>query len=159
MVRGAVLPTEAKTMNAEHPPDFHAWLVRTARLLREHRWDELDAEQLAEEVEDLSKSERRGVSSQLTRLLLHLLKWRFQPQRRSDSWLDSIADARLQLQLALDDSPSLRGYPAEQLAVCYQKARRAAARQTGLAPERFPEQCAFSLDDVLNEDWLPDAAD
>lgn len=146
-------------MNAEHPPDFHAWLVRTARLLREHRWDELDAEQLAEEVEDLSKSERRGVSSQLTRLLLHLLKWRFQPQRRSDSWLDSIADARLQLQLALDDSPSLRGYPAEQLAVCYHKARRAAARQTGLAPERFPEQCPFSLDDVLNEDWLPDAAD
>ena len=142
-------------MNAEQPSDFHAWLTRTARLLREHRWDELDAEQLADEVEDLGKSERRGVSSQLTRLLLHLLKWHYQPQRRSDSWLDAIADARLQLRLAIEDSPSLRAYPADQLASCYARARRSAARQTDLPIERYPEVCPFPIEDVLSEDWLP----
>jgi hypothetical protein len=107
----------------------------------------------------LGKSERRGIASQLTRLLVHLLKWRHQPERRSDSWRDSIADARLQIQLALEDSPSLRPYPAEQLDTCYRKARRAAAQQTGLAPGRFPDSCPFMLADVLSEDWLPEAAD
>lgn len=143
-------------MHAEHPPDFQDWLARTARLIRERRWQELDAEQLADAIEDLGKSERRGITSQLTRLLVHLLKWRFQPARRSDSWLDAIADARLQLRLAIEDSPSLRAYPAGQLDPCHARARRSAARQTGLPIERFPEHCPFALDDVLSEDRLPD---
>jgi hypothetical protein len=146
-------------MNSDYASDYQAWLAQTARLIREGRWQELDAEHLAEEVEDLGKSERRGIASQLTRLLVHLLKWRHQPERRSDSWRDSIADARLQIQLALEDSPSLRPYPAEQLDTCYRKARRAAAKQTGLAPERFPDSCPFMLADMLSEDWLPEAAD
>lgn len=136
--------------------DFHAWLQQSARLIRARRWQELDADLLADEVEDLGKSERRGIASQLTRLLVHLLKWRFQPARRSDSWRDSIADARLQIALALDDSPSLRGYPAEQLDACYAKARRAAVQQTGLAIARFPDTCPFALADILDDAWLPD---
>lgn len=136
--------------------DFHAWLQQSARLIREHRWQELDAELLADEVEDLGKRERRGIASQWTRLLAYLLKWRIAPARRSDSWRDSIADARLQVQLALDDSPSLRGYPAEQLGACYAKARRAAVQQTGLAITQFPETCPFALADILDDAWLPD---
>jgi hypothetical protein len=145
-------------MTGDYGSDYQDWLLRTARLIREHRWQELDAEHLADEVEDLGKSERRGITSQLTRLLVQLLKWHCQPARRSDSWRDSIADARLQIQLAVDDSPSLRGYPAEQLAACYEKARRAAARQTGLAPGRFPASCPFTIEDILSDDWLPEAS-
>lgn len=102
-------------MNEAYLADFNAWTAQTAQLLRERRWRELDLERLIEEVEDLGKSESRGIVSQLTRLLLHLLKWHYQPQRRSDSWLDSITDARTQIELALEDSPSLKNYPAEQL--------------------------------------------
>lgn len=144
-------------MNSDYASDYQAWLAQTARLIRERRWQELDAEHLADELEDLGKSERRGITSQLPRLLVHLLKWRHQPERRTDSWRDSIADARLQIQLAVEDSPSLRPYPAEQLNDCYQKARRAAAKQTGIALERFPDACPFRLDDILSEDWLPEA--
>jgi hypothetical protein len=111
---------------------------------------------LIEEIEDLGKSERRGIASQLIRLLLHLLKWQYQPQRRSDSWLDSIADSRLQIELAIQDSPSLRAYPSEQLAQCYAQARRGAAKQTGLPLSLFPEECLYALKDILNEDWLPE---
>ncbi|ACC84464.1 DUF29 family protein [Nostoc punctiforme] len=64
-------------------------------------WHEVDVENLIEEVEGLGKSERRSIASQLTRLLLHLLKWQYQPQRRSDSWLDSITDSRTQIELAI----------------------------------------------------------
>jgi hypothetical protein len=136
--------------------DFNRWLQRTSQLLREGRWDEVDVVHLIEELEDLGKSERRAIVSQLVRLLLHLLKWKYQPQRRSDSWLDSITDARTQIQLTIQDSPSLKNYPAEQLDVAYQRGRIQAAKQTGLDISRFPVGCPFALDLVLNDDWLPD---
>lgn len=106
-------------MNDTYLTDFNLWIDKTAQLLREQRWHEIDVVHLIEEIEDLGKSERRSLSSQLTRLLLHLLKWQYQPQRRSDSWLDSITDARTQIELAIEDSPSLRNYPAEKLEESY----------------------------------------
>ncbi len=136
--------------------DFSTWAQQTAKLLREERWQEVDLVHLVEEVEDLGKTEKRGIASQLTRLLLHLLKWQYQPERRSDSWLDSITDARLQIELAIQDSPSLKTYPLMQLEKSYQKARVSAAKQTRLPLSVFPEVCPFSLDDCLSEDWLPE---
>ena len=143
-------------MSATYTTDFHLWVQQTAQLLRERRWQEIDLEHLIEEVENLGKSERRGIASQLTRLLLHLLKWQYQPQRRSDSWLDSIADARTQIELAIKDSPSLKLYPAEQLEQSYQQARRKASKQTGMPISVFPKKCLYSLELVLDEDWLPE---
>lgn len=143
-------------MSATYTGDFARWAERTAWLLREGRWQEVDVEHLIEEVEDLGKSERRCITSQMARVLLHLLKWQYRRQRRSDSWLDSIADARLQITLAIQDSPSLRSYPAEQLARSYAQSRAGAARQTGLPLSVFPEECPYSPEDVLNDDWLPE---
>ncbi|WP_375509377.1 DUF29 domain-containing protein [uncultured Nostoc sp.] len=146
-------------MSATYKADFNLWIEQTAQLLRSHRWQEVDVEHLIEEVEGLGKSERRGIASQLTRLLLHLLKWQYQPQRRSDSWLDSITDSRTQIELAILDSPSLKSYPTEQLEESYQRARRQAAKQTGILLSVFPEECPYSLELVLDEDWLPEASD
>ena len=143
-------------MSTTYAIDFNLWAQQTAKLLREHRWQEVDLEHLIEEIEDLGKSERRGIASQLTRLLLHLLKWQYQPKRRSDSWLDSITDARLQIELAVKDSPGLKAYASEQLEQSHQKARQSAAKQTGLLLSTFPEECSYSLENVLNEDWLPE---
>jgi len=146
-------------MSETHTRDFNLWIEQTAQLLRSHRWDEIDLEHLIEEVEGLGKSERRAITSQLTRLLLHLLKWQYQPQRRSDSWLDSITDSRTQIELAILDSPSLKSYPTEQLQESYQRARRQAAKQTEMLISTFPEECPYSLELVLDEDWLPEASD
>jgi hypothetical protein len=144
-------------MSEKYLEDFSSWISQTTQLLRERRWHEIDVPNLIEEVEDLGKSERRGIASQLTRLLLHLLKWQYQPQRRSDSWLDSITDARTQIELTLEDSPSLRRYPAEQLEESYQRARRQAAKQTGMEISVFPGVCPYSLELVLAENWLPES--
>ena len=135
--------------------DFNSWIEQTVKLLRENRWQEIDVANLIEEVEDLGKSERRGIASQLTRLLLHLLKWQYQPQRRSDSWLDSITDARTQIELVIEDSPSLRNYPAENIEGSYQRARRQAAKQTNIEIGVFPNNCPYSLEEILAESWLP----
>jgi hypothetical protein len=142
-------------VSATYTADFNLWIQQTAQLLRQHRWQEIDLEYLVEEVEGLGKSERRSVTSQLTRLLLHLLKWQYQPQRRSDSWLDSITDARTQIELAIEDSPSLKSYPSEQLEPSYQRARQQAVKQTGMGIEVFPEECPYSLELVLETGWLP----
>ena len=143
-------------MSKTNLADFNSWITQTTQLLRENRWHEIDVAHLIEAIEDLGKSERRGIASQLARLLLHLLKWQHQPQRRSDSWLDSITDARTQIELALEDSPSLSNYPAEQLEESYQRARRQAAKQTRLEISAFPNACLYSGELVLSEDWLPE---
>lgn len=142
-------------MTVRYEQDLNLWARQTADLLRERRWQDIDRAHLIEELEELSRSEKRVIASRLIRLLLHLLKWDYQPQRRSDSWLDSITDARVQIALAIQDSPSLRSYPAEQLAACYPRARRSAIRQNGLPAQRFPEDCPYALEQVLDEDWLP----
>ncbi|WP_016951130.1 DUF29 domain-containing protein [Anabaena sp. PCC 7108] len=143
-------------MTVTYQTDFNMWLEETAKLLLENRWQEIDKEHLIEEISDLVKSEKRAISSQLIRLLLHLLKWQYQPQRRSDSWLDSITDARTQIELTIKDSPSLKNYPQEQLTESYEKARRQATKQTGLIISTFPEECLYELELVLDEDWLPE---
>jgi Domain of unknown function DUF29 len=143
-------------MSEKYLIDFSSWIDQTVQLLRERRWHEIDVPNLIEEVEDLGKSERRSIASQLTRLLLHLLKWQYQPQRRSDSWLDSITDARTQIELAIEDSPSLRSFPAEQLEESYQRARRQAAKQTNMEISVFPDVYPYSIELVLAEDWLPE---
>ncbi|UFP95754.1 DUF29 domain-containing protein [Gloeobacter morelensis] len=142
-------------MDTTYAKDFDLWLRQTVRLLRERRWQEIDLEPLIEQIESLGKSERRAIASQLTRLLLHLLKWQYQPRRRSDSWLDSISDARTQIELVTQDSPSLRDYPAEQLEQSYARARQKAATQTAMPLSTFPEQCPYALPLVLEDSWLP----
>lgn len=137
--------------------DLSAWIERTAKLLRDRRWQEIDVDQLIEEIEGLGRSERRAITSQLIRLLLHLLKWQYQPERRSESWLDSITDARTQIELVIADSPSLKNYPLEQLEDSYKRARRQAAGQTNRDLSAFPIDCPYSLESVLDEDWLPES--
>jgi hypothetical protein len=144
-------------LNVTYDQDLVRWARETAELIREGSWQAVDVEHLAEELEDLSKSERRAIASQLVRLLLHLLKWQYQPERRSDSWIDSITDARLQIELAIQDSPSLRSYPNQVLAQSYQRARRSAAMQTGQPLATFPETCPYRLEQALDEAFLPES--
>lgn len=142
-------------MGETYQTDFDVWTGQTAQLLREGRWAEIDTERLIEEIEDLGKCDRWAVVSQLIRLLLHLLRWEYQPERRSDSWLDSMTDARVQIELAFEDSPSLRSYLAEQSESSYQRARRQATKQTGLEATAFEQACPYALAQVLSEGWLP----
>ena len=142
-------------MLATYDTDLVAWANHTAHLLREQRWGEVDWEHLIEEVEDLGKSERSAIGSQMERVMLHLLKWEYQSQRRSDSWLDSINDGRSQIRRKVEDSPSLKNYPDQILDKEYGRACREAARQTGLDMATFPLTCPYSTDQVLG-DWLPE---
>lgn len=143
-------------MTTLYDTDFYEWTQRQAAALRARQFDALDIEALAEEVEDLAKNQTRAIKSQLERVMLHLLKWCYQPWRRTDSWMDSINDGRTQIAGHMEDSPSLRLYPHTQIEACYTKARRAAARQTGLDIQTFPEACPWTAEQILDDDFWPE---
>src|ERR1700730_3338372 len=96
------------TTKSLYDTDFVEWTAQTAELIREGRFDAVDAEILAEEIEDLGKSARTAVRSQLLRMLMHLIKQRIQSDRDGSSWRTSIMSARQEIRLRLEDSPSLR---------------------------------------------------
>ncbi|MFE4105559.1 DUF29 domain-containing protein [Almyronema epifaneia] len=136
--------------------DFYAWTQQMAAALRQQNWAALDIENLAEEIENLGKSDRRALKSRLEILIMHLLKWQFQPTQRSNSWKATITEQRLRIQDLLADSPSLKNYLNDTLPTAYRNAKRLAADETGLALSSFPETCAYSVEQLLeNDQWLP----
>ena len=139
--------------------DFAAWLEQQAALARAGKASLLDLTNIAEELEDMGRSERRALESQFIRLLMHLLKWHYQKTHRSGSWHVSIRDARRQIERILSDSPSLQPYAAEIFASCYADARGDAAAETKQPIEVFPEDCPYTLDQVRDSEFFPDATD
>lgn len=135
--------------------DYALWCAEQGLLLRAGRFDALDRENLAEEIESLGRSDKREVKSRFEVLLRHLLKWEFQPEKRKQGWYATIVEQRTQLQLLLEDSPSLRALPAEQLPAMYDLARKNAAAETGLHLSTFPELCAYSTHEALTLGFLP----
>lgn len=135
--------------------DFVEWADQTAELLRQGKFSELDIENLIEEVEDLGNRHRDALESQLTRLLMHLLKWQYQPEKRSGSWQGSIREARKQIRRLIRKHPSLKNHLTEQFSTCYQDAAEDAADETGLSPETFPTECPYTVEQVQDSEFLP----
>lgn len=135
--------------------DFYDWTQEQARALRERRFADLDIENIAEELETLGRSDKREIRSRVCVILVHLLKWRYQPAGLSSSWNGTLMEQRDELRRVLEDSPSLRRLPEQSLTSEFERARRKAAMETGLSPETFPNTCPFSVEDVLS-DHLPD---
>lgn len=131
--------------------DETAWLEATADLLRQGRFDEIECETLAEYLSDMAKRDRREVFSRLVVLLSHLLKWEYQPDRRSGSWRGTILDQQRELRQLLD-SGTLRNHALAVLADAYADARKQAAAESGLARSAFPQECGWNLDNAL-ADW------
>lgn len=138
--------------------DYYLWFADQARLLRSGTWDRIDVEHLAEELEDMGKREKRALRSRTVVLLAHLLKYAHQPDRRGPSWTGTIREQRKQLFDLLGDSPSLKPLLAEALDDYYLSAKMLAAGETGLVESAFPVSCPFSLDQLLDEAFWPDAS-
>ncbi len=144
------------TTKALYETDFNLWLTETINLLRNGDIGKLDLENLAEEVEDMGNNRKDALESNLIRVLQHLLKWKYQPQERTNSWKASITEHSLRLTRAFKKSPSLKPYLNSVFAECYQDARLIAAQETGLDICVFPEICPFEQVDVLNPKYLPE---
>lgn len=144
---------------SSYDEDFVAWTQHQAIVLREGKRDKMDLLNLAEEIESLGNSVRRELSSRLRVLVVHLLKWHYQPERRLEghSWETTISTQRNDIDDLLHDSPSLRPQVQERLTQQYGKARRQELRETRLAESAVPESCPWTVEQVLNDDFWPDA--
>ncbi len=96
-----------KNISTDYEKDFHAWTLENAALLRQRRFAEIDVENIAEELENMVRGERHELLNRLAVLLAHLLKWRFQPARRGNSWKYTIEEQRRRIKRLLDENPSL----------------------------------------------------
>ena len=139
---------------ADYNKDFYAWLMKNADLLRQHKFNEVDIEHVAEELESMGKSEKRELTSRLTVLLAHLLKWKFQPALRSRSWKNTILSQRIDILELLEDSPSLYHELGERITIAYEKAKLSAEDETGIDKNEFPETCPFTFEQLLKNDFF-----
>lgn len=142
---------------ARYDDDVAAWAAEQARLLRAGRFDLLDIERIADEIEDVGKSEARELASRMEVLLMHLAKWQCQPSHRSASWTGTIRVQRQRVQRRLKETPSLRSKldEAEWLADAWDAAIVGAAKEIQVDLDQFPATCPWLLTDVITDGWLP----
>jgi len=179
--------SQAMTDNTEtYATDFYAWCLSTADLVRAGQWEAIDPEVLAEELESLGKSQKRELENRLDMLVMHLLKWAYQAPKRETghSWYSTIHEQRRQIARLLRDNPSLQTPLSTLLPTIYQDARKEAIQEMGIVgplevrasaqavfrqdPSQLdlpdllrwstlPSTCPWTIEQVLNTDFWPDA--
>jgi len=158
------IATSSVGLSDLYEQDYYAWIggmidrLKHSQLTLNPSNIDLDWLHLLEELEDLSKRQRRELLNRLRVLLMHLLKWKYQSTElpyRGQGWLSTIVEQRSQLEILLEDSPSLRSILDQDWAIIYGRAVRDACKETGLDPAIFPETCPFTIVEALNPNFLP----
>jgi hypothetical protein len=138
--------------------DYQLWLEQTVKQLRSHDFSHLDLENLTEELESLGRSEKHMISSYLRRLCEHLLKikyWKSERETCLRGWRLEVRNFRLQIQEALEASPSLKSFLQDTSTKQYKNGRKLFLDASDLSAPLIPEDPDFTLDQALDEDWFP----
>lgn len=138
--------------------DAYAWALEQACLIRERRFAEIDLENVAEEIESVGRSERAAFRSQLGRVIQHLLKWDYQPLKRTPSWRHSVAAHRVRAHKILSENPSFKAIRDDIVSDAFDVAVLDAVAETGLERAAFPDACPYSFDDIMTR-LLDDRSD
>lgn len=137
--------------------DFCLWLQTTAKLLRRRQLEGLDFDNLIEEIESMGRREKREIKSRLIILIEHLLKlkyWQAEKKHNARGWRNTIIEQRRQIELSLEDSPSLKKVLEESFLTCYQKSCQDTLKKYKLSLEIFPSEPPFTLQEILSDDYL-----
>lgn len=153
MTSSPLIKTKLKSL---YDADYIEWIEATLKKLQQQDYANVDWENLLDEIADMSRSEKRRLESNLVVVLIHLLKWQYQRNRRSRSWEASIFEHRRRIRRALRSSPSLKPYLEQVLEEAYSDAAHQAGIETGLPIETFPKECSYAITQILDEDFLPE---
>ena len=129
--------------------DFYQWTQEQTELMKAGALSQLDIPNLIEEIESMGRSEKRELRSQLTVLLMHLLKWDYQPDRRSGSWKSTINTQIMDIDFVLKDNPSLKHNLEKVIDETYWVARQRVADETGLPESVFPLSCSYTVEQIM----------
>ena len=133
--------------------DFYQWTQQQTDLLRQGAWSALDMENLIEEIDDMGRSQKNALQSYLFNVIMHLLKWQYQPDRRGASWRQSIDHGRNSIERLLENNPSLVTQLSNLIALEYPRAHRQASRETGLPLTTLPENCPLTVEQITGDYW------
>ncbi|MFB2875955.1 DUF29 domain-containing protein [Floridanema aerugineum] len=140
--------------------DFYAWTQKQVQLLRQRDIENLDIENLIEEIESLGKQEKRELVNRLKILLGHLLKWQYQPNHRSRSWIRTIREQRNEIKNIIRENPSLKPFLNDAKIAAYSSGVDLAIDETGMFIDIFPKLCPYSWEEIENPNFFPgDIAD
>lgn len=150
------LSSGSESLTELYERDFCLWLELNVQQMKAGALEAIDMIHVIEELETMGRSERQALQSNLQVVLMHLLKYKYQPEKRSKSWRFTLLEHRDRIEALLEDSPSLRTYLSEIFARCYAKARKKAAVETELDIEIFPLSSPFTIEETLDSDYLPE---
>jgi len=143
-------------MIPKHDEDFYGWAMAEADLIRQRKINELDFDHLIEELESMGASERRELVSRLAQLLMHLLKWQFQPTLQGKSWKITLREQRRHVRRIIKQNPSLKPQINDCLLESYEDAIDEAAKETGLDEKTFPAECTYTFEQIMNDEFYPE---
>jgi predicted DNA-binding ribbon-helix-helix protein len=135
--------------------DFCLWIEKALVLLHEENLRDLDLANLLEEIADMGNSQKQALESNLKIILMHLLKYKYQADKRTNSWRYTIVEHRQRIRKAFKNSPSLRRHFLQEFADVYLDARQLAVIETELPPNTFPVESPFTTDQALDEEYFP----
>ena len=135
--------------------DYYLWLEHTTQLLKQGKFSGVDIPNLIDEIEGLAQNQKQALKSNIRVVLIHLLKYQYQPEKITDSWVNSINEHRDRIYDIFDDSPGLRQYLRNEFSKVYARARKRASRETQKPLDVFPTDCPFTIEQVLDENYFP----
>ena len=135
--------------------DYYGWTQEQAFLIKSGKFNELDIENLIEEIESMGKTEKKEAISRLTIVLLHLLKWEYQPERQCKSWKISIDTQRKKFKKVIKENPSLKAQLASILEDAYEDATYDAFKETGIDIDTFPVTCPWTMSELNDDGFYP----
>ncbi|NCJ05246.1 DUF29 family protein [Synechococcales cyanobacterium C] len=136
--------------------DFYAWTLEQSKLLKEGDFKHLDLVNLVEEIESLGKQQRQELRSRLGVLIGHLLKWDYQPEKRSKSWRVTIREQRREILQLLKENPSLKPYLEEAITQAHESGLDLVVKETPLDYRDLPEHCPYTLDELFDPGFPTD---
>ncbi len=140
----------------EHKTDYYGWLMHNISLLHQKKFSEVDMDHITEELIDMGGSIRGELGSRLTTLLCHLLKWKYQPRLRGNSWKRTLIEQRLRIARLIEKNPSLKPVIPQEVEEAYEDALKLATLETGIEKKKFPAVCPFTFEQCLDEDFFPE---
>lgn len=143
-------------MYPKYEEDVYGWATHTAELLRKKKMSEVDFDNIIEEIESLGRSEKSQLVNRLSLILSHLLKWQFQPERKTRSWDLTIKENRRRFKNILNENPSLKSKLAEILDDAYYYAKLEAGKETSIDESSFPKDCPYTFEEIMSDAFYPD---
>jgi hypothetical protein len=140
----------------KHDEDFYGWAINTAALLKQKKYHEVDMNSIIEELEEMSRSEKRELINRLAQLIFHLLKWQFQPDFRGRSWRASIKEQRQQVEIILEQNHGLKSKLKDCIITAYKLSIPMIEKETPIDMKDFPTECPYTFDQLVNEEFFPE---